>query len=278
MKMNPSGRVAVVTGAGGGIGRCISMALVEIGLVVVLIGKTRRKIEALAKCINKNEQVAHTIHADITNEMKIKQEILRIENEIGPVDILVNNAGVAGPHGPTWEIDTDEWKRCIETNLIGQFLCTFYILPKMISRKRGRIINIVSSAGIKPIPFASAYSVGKTAFIRFSEILASEVSKYGITVFALHPGRVHTSMIDIVMKKIDQNEWWGREFSRGFLQQDEVDKDSIARMIKSIASGCADPLSGRFLSVSDNLEDLLNNIEEINDKDSLILQIKKYKT
>lgn len=276
--MNPSGRVAVVTGAGGGIGRCISMALVEIGLVVVLIGKTRRKIEALAKCINKNEQVAHIIHADITNEMKIKQEILRIENEIGPVDILVNNAGVAGPHGPTWEIDTDEWKRCIETNLIGQFLCTFYILPKMISRKRGRIINIVSSAGIKPIPFASAYSVGKTAFIRFSEILASEVSKYGITVFALHPGRVHTSMIDIVMKKIDQNEWWGREFSRGFLQQDEVDKDSIARMIKSIASGCADPLSGRFLSVSDNLEDLLNNIEEINDKDNLILQIKKYKT
>jgi NAD(P)-dependent dehydrogenase (short-subunit alcohol dehydrogenase family) len=253
------------------------MALVEIGLVVVLIGRTRGKIEDLAKRINTKEKMAHPIHADITDEVKIKQAVLRIENEIGPVDILVNNAGVAGPHGPTWEINTDEWKRCIEINLLGQFVCTYNLLPGMISRGRGRIINIVSSAGIQPFPFASAYSVGKTALIRFSEILACEVSKFGITVFALHPGRVHTSMIDKVQKKIDQNEWWSEEFSHEFLQQDEGDEDTIARMIKSIASGSADPLSGRFLCASDNLEDMLMSIEEINDKENLILRINHFK-
>jgi predicted DCC family thiol-disulfide oxidoreductase YuxK len=105
-------------------------------------------------------------------------------------------AGMAGPLGPFWENDPAEWWRNQEVNLRGPMLCCREVVPNMIARKSGRIINVASGAGCQPFPELSAYVVSKTALIRFSEQLAFELAPHGISVFPIHPGTVRTRMVD----------------------------------------------------------------------------------
>ncbi len=134
---------------------------------------------------------------------------------MGRIDLLVNTAGVFHALGPIAEVDPDEWWREIEINVRGTYLCTRAVLPGMLARAQGRVINLASAAGLQSLPTTSAYCVSKTAIIRLTESLALETGDQGIRVFAMHPGTVRTPMNDYAAES-DEVKRRARLFNNGF--------------------------------------------------------------
>ena len=123
-----------------------------------------------------------------------------LQNTLGPVDLLVNNAGVVGPVGPLWRSRTAEaWWSTMDVNLRGVLLASQLVLPTMVSRRRGRIVNITSQAGAHRWPLVSGYSVSKAAVTKLSENLAHETKRFGISVFSVHPGLLPIGMSEAVV-------------------------------------------------------------------------------
>jgi NAD(P)-dependent dehydrogenase (short-subunit alcohol dehydrogenase family) len=123
----------------------------------------------------------------------------RTFERLGPIDLLINNAGIVGPIGPLWEVDADAWWATFDVNLRGTLLCSRVVLPAMVARQRGRIINITSQAGAHRWPLVSAYSVSKAAVIKFTENLAHETARHGVSVFSVHPGLLPIGMSETVL-------------------------------------------------------------------------------
>jgi NAD(P)-dependent dehydrogenase (short-subunit alcohol dehydrogenase family) len=111
----------------------------------------------------------------------------KLRHDLGPIDLLVNNAGISGPTGPAWEVPEQDWWSSVEVNLRSVELCSRLVLPEMVDRGRGRIVNVTSQAGAFRWPLASAYSVSKAAVIKFTENLGVETRRHGISVFSVHP-------------------------------------------------------------------------------------------
>lgn len=181
------------------------------------------------------------VPADIADPAGVHALIQRVERDLGPVDLLVNNAGMPGPFGPFWETDPAEWWRNQEVNLRGPMLCCREVIPGMVARKAGRIINVASGAGSQPFPDLSAYVVSKTALIRFSEQLAFELAPHGVSVFPIQPGTVRTRMVDQSRARLPYIQ---AILDRGL----DVAPDVPANLVLKLASGCADALSGRLFS------------------------------
>src|SRR5262249_39565144 len=151
--------------------------------------------------------------------------------------------------------DPDDWWRCQEVNLRGPLLCSRAVLPGMISRRRGRIINVASGAGTRAIPHLSAYVVSKAALIRLTENLAAEVREQGICVFAIQPGTVRTAMAEEALQSPAGQRWlpWFRDV---FAQGLDVSPEPATRLVLYLASGQADALSGRFFDAAGDVEGL----------------------
>src|SRR5262249_38142189 len=176
------------------------------------------------------------------------------------VDFSVNNAGLGGPIGPTWEVEPAQWWQCLEINLRGPMLCSRAVLPGMIARGCGRIVDVASGAGTFAIPYLGAYVTSKTALIRFTEIVAAEVAELGVKVFAIEPGTVRTAMAEYGLESEAGRRWmpWFRDI---FEQGRDVPPDLAARLVTLLASGRADALSGRFFTVYDDVLGLAEQVE-----------------
>ena len=186
--------------------------------------------------------------------------VQEVERSLGPVDLLVNNAGLVGPIGPTWETDPDDWWRCLEVNLRGPMLCSRAVLPGMIARGGGRIVNVASGAGTFAIPYLGAYVTSKTALIRFTEIIALEAGQHGVKVFAIEPGTVRTAMAEYALESEEGQRWlpWlGETFKRG----EDVPPAHAADLVVLLASGRADALSGRFFTINDDVVGLVERAD-----------------
>src|SRR5262249_1320754 len=145
--------------------------------------------------------------------------------------------------------------RCLEVNLRGPMLACRAVLPAMIARGRGRIVNVASGAGTWAIPYLGAYVTSKTALIRLTEVLAAETAEHGVAVFAIEPGTVRTAMAQSVLESNAGRQWlpWFRDV---FEQGRDVAPVHAVRLVLLLASGRADPLSGRFLTISDDVLEL----------------------
>jgi NAD(P)-dependent dehydrogenase (short-subunit alcohol dehydrogenase family) len=176
----------------------------------------------------------------------MEEVVASVRQNLGPVDLLVNNAGMGPPYGPLAELDPEEWWRCLEVNLRGPMLCSRLVLPDMIARGNGRIINVASGAGTRAIPHLSAYVVSKTALMRFTECLAAEVSASGVHVFAIQPGTVRTAMAEEALSSEAGRKWlpWFKEY---FDKGQDVPPEVAAKLVVFLASGRGDSLSGRFI-------------------------------
>jgi NAD(P)-dependent dehydrogenase (short-subunit alcohol dehydrogenase family) len=174
--------------------------------------------------------------------------------------------------GPDWEVDAAEWWRCIEVSVRGAFLCTQAVLPLMLARGSGRIINVASLTGVGPRPFLTGTSVAKTALIRFAEGLAAETQDRGIQVFAIHPGAVRTDMIAAYLQAPDSAQWVPglHRAPDSFWSPPEL----AGRLCVRLATGGYDQLSGRFLSIADDLDDLLSRAEVIRDNELYVLRLR----
>src|SRR6202140_4956866 len=199
---------ALVTGGGRGIGPGIAVARAR---AVMQVAVTVRSADQLAETVNLAGGNTIAVTADVADPAAVQSMVREVEERLGPVDLLVNNAGTGGPFGPLWENDPEAWWRCLEVNLRGPYLCCRQVLPGMIARKRGCIVNVASGAGTSAIPGMSAYVASKTALIRLSEQLAAEGGPHGVKVFPIRPGLVRTAMaeegrkaIPMIQKMLDE--------------------------------------------------------------------------
>ncbi len=192
-------KVAIITGAGKGIGRSIALAFAEEGANVVIVSRDQSEIDKVAKEATGFKVRALGIKADVSREREVENMVSKTLAEFKNIDILVNNAGVPGPTEFITQIQVEDWDNTIDINLRGLFLCSRAVLPHMIKRKRGNIINISSGAGRrrKEDSFLSptrslVYSVSKFGVEGFTLALAAQVNKFNINVNSLDPGPTDT--------------------------------------------------------------------------------------
>lgn len=197
--MKLEGRVAVITGAGRGIGRAIALAFAREGAGLVLASRTLSEVKAVAAEIEMLGRKALALRADVSDRLAVKAMADRALDEFGRVDILVNSAATQAPIGSLWENDADEWFRAISVNLGGVFLSCGAVLPAMIRQGGGKIINLSGGGATSPRPHFSAYAASKTAVVRLTETLAEELKPYNIDINAIAPGAVYTEMTKEVL-------------------------------------------------------------------------------
>ena len=197
------GSIAVVTGAGRGIGRATALALARAGADVALAARTEAEIERVAGAVRALDRRAIAIPADVTSAAQVSALAARVAADLGPVDILVNNAGSA-ESAPLAKTDEALWRRMLAANLDSVFLCTHAFLPGMLSRGRGRVINIASRAGLSGFAYVAAYCAAKHGVIGFTRAVAAEVAGKGVTINALCPGYVDTGMTTASAERISR--------------------------------------------------------------------------
>jgi NAD(P)-dependent dehydrogenase (short-subunit alcohol dehydrogenase family) len=253
-------RVAVVTGAGRGIGGAIAETLARAGACVALFARSERELAATAARIAAAGGRARAFPLDVTDAEGVRRAVRAAELDLGPIDVLINNAASFGPIGLIWETDPDAWWRTLNVNLRGPLLCTQAVLPRMIARRRGRIVNVVT--GTTPRPYFSAYLASKTALIRFTECIAREARPYGVMVFAMGPGTVRTAMSEESLSSPAGRRWlpwFGRIFAEGL----DLRVERAANLALTLASGGADALAGLVLQPTDDVAAMLGRLAEI---------------
>ena len=182
---NISGKNAIITGAGRGIGRATAIAFAKEGINVGLIGKTEANLEKVADELRVYGVNVSIASADVADNESVTAAVAHVKSELGPIDILVNNAGI-GKFGKFLELTPEEFKNIIDVNLMGIYYVTRAVLPEMIERQTGDIINISSTAGQKGAPVTSAYSASKFGVLGLTESLMLEVRKHNITSALVH--------------------------------------------------------------------------------------------
>jgi len=245
--MSPSGRVVLVTGGSRGIGRAVAEKFLEEGAAVVIAARTAEEVRAAASELEKKGRVLG-IAGDVRRDRDVHKIVRAAEGIAGGVDVLVNAAAVLPPIGAFSEIAWRAWKDNIDINLTGTARCCRAVLPGMIARGRGTIINFAGGGGNASRPNFSAYAAAKAAVIRLTEVLADELRRHQIQVFAVSPGAVRTHMIEEILSAPPDRV--GSEYD-AVKAKERTGFDSArtaAELVSFLASPGAAGLSGRVIS------------------------------
>lgn len=249
-------KVAIITGAGRGIGRATALALAEAGADVVIVARSRRAIKAVAEEVRARGGQALAIPADVSDPASVDLMVVQTLRASGRIDILINNAGVLAPIGMTWEVPPFIWQRNININLGGVFLCAHAVLPHMIHQDpagdvRGKIINISSGAAGQVVTGWSAYCAAKAGVDQFTRVLATEVEPYGITVNCAYPGVVDTQMQSEIRhtppERFPERDRFERSYQMGQLRP----PDEVARFLLWLVSPFTDDVTGQIVRIDD---------------------------
>ena len=189
-------QVVLVTGAGRGLGRELALAFARAGADVGASARTREQIEDTAAEVQALGRRMLPIVADVTQQDQVQAMVAQVLEESGRLDILINNAGMA-VYGPFAEQKAEDWRAMIDTNLVGTLYCTHAVLPWMLERGKGLIINIASVAGIHGIPNEAVYCASKHGVKGFTDALAAELKDKGIRVSGVYPGGMNTPFWDV---------------------------------------------------------------------------------
>lgn len=200
------GKTALITGAGRGIGQGIALAFARQGCDIAAAARTADEVNATVDAVRRTGRRALALIVDVSKPRDVRGMVDATLETFGRIDILVNNAGYAC-FKPFIELSFEEWQRTIDVNLTGVFLATKAVLPSMIARKTGRIINISSVAGLKPIAEQSAYCASKHGLSGLTKVLAMELREHGIGVHAICPGGVDTRLAQEAMPDRDKTDW-----------------------------------------------------------------------
>ncbi|GAA1069827.1 MULTISPECIES: SDR family NAD(P)-dependent oxidoreductase [Kitasatospora] len=259
-----AGQVGLVTGAGRGIGREIAIGLAAEGMMVGLVGRTHATLtETLRECV-KHGSRGVAVSADVTRPGNVREAVRTVERDLGPIDLLVNNAGeIDHVEVPLWEADPNQWWHVLETNLRGPFNLLRSVLPGMVERGGGRVINMNSGFALRPDGVYTAYATSKAALLKLSDNIADSLAEHRVVVLDISPGAVRTDMTEAMPMFKDKKDW-----------------GSVAYMVAvavDAARGRFDALHGRFVHAGrDDLEQLCARAAEIRDADARTLRLRPY--
>jgi NAD(P)-dependent dehydrogenase (short-subunit alcohol dehydrogenase family) len=251
--------VAFVTGGGRGVGRVMAEALAGEGFAVCVAARTAAEVEETAAEIEAAGGRALALKVDATDGTAVEAALATAEEELGAIDVLVNNAGSARAIGPVWEVDPAEWWQDVESSLRSAFLCSRAVLPRMLERGTGRILNVSSYVAVRPTPYISGYAAAKAALLSLTEALAASVDGTGVHVFAVTPGRFRSELMSHLMDSEAGRRWLPGIGGGGRW----VEPERVARLVVFLARGQADDLQGRFLHALDDLDELVERRDEI---------------
>jgi NAD(P)-dependent dehydrogenase (short-subunit alcohol dehydrogenase family) len=253
-----AGRVALITGAGRGIGRSIALRLAAEGIRTALTARSEAQLRDTAALIDRIGGTALVVPADIGRREDVDSLKQRIEREFGAPSILVNAAGVFGPIGLVWNTDPHAWINTLMVNTVSAYLTCRAFVAAMIAAGWGRIVNVTSAAALhEPGPVNSAYGTSKAALNQFTRHLAAEIAGTGVTANVIHPGDVKTGMWAAIR---DDAEALGPEAAR--YQQwarwvDETggdDPTKAADLVFDLLGDGSAAINGRFLWIRDGLQ------------------------
>ena len=275
--MKLDGQVAIITGAGRGIGRAIALAYAREGARLALAARNESELEQAVAAVSEMGAEAIAVRTDVTSQIATERLARRVVQHFGRIDVLVNNAGVSGPVGPLQDNDIAEWVDTINVNLTGTFLACRAVIPAMLEQGGGRIINLSGAGVANAWSNMSAYCSSKAAVVRLTEVLAQELDGKGITVNALGPGSVHTSMWE---KMTEQAADAGAEFihqlGQRVLSGGGASIDECAELAVWLASEESGGLSGRIISATaDDFRSLPPQIPDIMEGDAYTLRVMK---
>ena len=275
--MKLKGRTAIITGASQGFGEAVAAEFVKQGAHVFICAREKKRLsvthEKLKKMAAQDQKVAARV-ADISKEEDVKKLIKSAVAALGPMDILVNNAGIYGPKGAIEAIDSKEWAKTIQINLLGVFYCCKHVVAHMKQKRYGKIINLSGGGATAPLPWISAYAASKAGVVRFTETLAEECKEFHVDVNAVAPGALNTRLLEEVLSVGPQVV--GEEFYAKALAQKEkggVPLEVGAELCAFLASSASDGISGRLLSaVWDPWKDLPNHLKDLQETDIYTLR------
>jgi NAD(P)-dependent dehydrogenase (short-subunit alcohol dehydrogenase family) len=241
---------ALITGGGTGIGRAVAARLSEMGASVTVVGRRPGPLEEIANDLSAAQAVAF----DVIDEMAVQDGISTATGRFGPVDILVNSAGAAesAPFGRT---TLDAWRAVLEVNLTGVFLMTRAVLPGMMERGRGRVVNVASTAGLKGYAYVAPYCAAKHGVVGLTRSLALEVAKKGITVNAVCPGYTETDLLGQSVANISQKTGAGEDGARKQLvevnpQGRFVQPEEVAETVAWLVGPNSGAVNGQAIAVA----------------------------
>lgn len=245
--MKLDNQVALITGAGRGIGRAIAMAFARQGADLALVARTESELEETAQMIRAAGHRVVAVTADVSHREYVERAVSQALETFDRVDVLVNNAGVQPPIGPLWQNDADEWMRAVAVNLFGPMLCIKAVLPGMMERKRGKIVNLSGGGATGPRPNFGAYAASKAALVRLTETLAMELAPYNIQINALAPGAINTRMLDQVLAA---GELAGAELAQAQRRTERggASIERAAQLAVFLASADSDGLTGKLVA------------------------------
>jgi NAD(P)-dependent dehydrogenase (short-subunit alcohol dehydrogenase family) len=270
--------VALVTGAGRGIGRAIAERYAAEGANVVLMSRTSEQVDDAVRAITVAGGRAIGAAGDVTVAADVARAVETAEQNFGTVSILVSNAGITGPYAPIWDADPEEWWRTQDVHVHGAFLCTRAVYAGMVNRGGGRIIVISSRAAERGGANLSGYQIAKAGQLRFVESLALEGADAGIRAFAVHPGMVDTAFADAPLQRAD-----AQKYVPAFVARiKEIKKDPslgtpislVADLCVFLGSGRGDALSGRYFRVEDNWEEMARCADVVRRDDLYTLRLR----
>ncbi|TRC75160.1 SDR family oxidoreductase [Mesorhizobium sp. WSM4307] len=245
-----SGKHALVTGGGSGVGRAIALALAGTGIDVTVCG--RRDAE-LAKVAGESDRI-FGIAADVTNEVSMASLYQRAESERGPFDIVIANAGMAGST-PAHKTTLADWQKTLDVNLTGAFLTVKPALAGMAARKTGRIVFIASTAGLKGYAYVAPYVAAKHGVVGLMRALAAETAKSGVTVNAVCPGFVETDMLEESIHRIVEKTGRSAGEARASLASTNpqgrfIQPQEVAAAVLWLCGEAASSITGQAISIS----------------------------
>ena len=262
--------VAIVTGAGRGIGRATALSLARCGHSVALIARSIDELEETRTLVLQAGGRAVAAPADVTDIEAVTRAVSALVGQGDEIAVLVNNAGSLRAVGPLWETDPDDWWDDVRTSLGGAVNLCRTVLPGMIAHGSGRIVNVVSYAGTRPAPYQTAYGCAKAALVNLTESLAESLAPHGLQAFAAAPGFTDTTMTRELVES-EAGRRWLPDAGRGKV----VELERSASLITALATGGADALSGRLVHALDEVEELLPRIEEIRREDLYVPRVRR---